>query len=348
MTTMKAAVFYEHGGLDVLKLAADLPIPEPGRGQVRLRMHAAALNRLDLWVREGWKGLELKLPHITCSDGAGVVDALGEGVTSVAVGDRVGINPTIIPDDQLLAYGSEDDVPKIGILGEDAPGVAAEYVVLPARNLIRLPDHISFAQAAAAGLVYVTAWHSLITRGALKAGESVLIIGAGGGVNSASIQIAKHAGATVYVVGSNAEKCAQAAALGADYTINREEEESWAKALFKMTSRQGVDIVVDNVGAATLYDSIRSLRRNGRVLIVGNTSGPQVQIDTRFLFAKQVSLIGSSMGPTRDFRRVMELIFSGALKPVIGRELPLADVREAHRLLEEGSVFGKIVLNIAG
>lgn len=343
---MRAAVFTEHGHREVIHVVDDLPIPEPKRGEVRLRMHAAALNRLDLWVREGWPGLKLHLPHITGSDGAGVVDALGEGVTSVSVGDRVGINPTLIPEDQLLQYGSEDDVPKIGISGEDAPGLAAEYIVLPARNLIKLPDHITFAQAAAAGLVYVTAWHSLITRGGLKAGESVLIVGAGGGVNTASIQIAKHAGATVYVVGSNEEKCAQAKALGADFTINRAAEESWSKALFKLTNKQGVDVVVDNVGAATLFDSIRSLRRGGRVLIVGNTSGPQVQIDTRYLFTKQVSLIGSSMGPTRDFNRVMNLVFSGALKPVIGATVPLERAAEAHGLLEDGAVFGKVVIEI--
>lgn len=343
---MRAAVFYEHGPRDVLRVVEDLPVPEPGRGEVRLRMKAAALNRLDLWVRNGWEGLKLKLPHITCADGAGIVDAVGEGVTQFAPGDRVGINPTIIEAEKLLEYGGEDDVPKIGILGEDAPGVAAEYVVLPARNLIKLPDHVSFNEAAAAGLVYVTAWHSLISRGGLKAGESVLVVGAGGGVNSASIQIAKLAGAFVYVVGSSEEKCAQAKALGADVVINRAAEPNWAKAVFTASGRQGVDVVVDNVGAATLYDSIRSLRRNGRVLIVGNTSGPKVEIDTRFLFARQISLIGSSMGPTRDFRRVMGLVFSGALKPVIGAVLPLDQVVEAHRLLEEGAVFGKVVLEI--
>jgi NADPH:quinone reductase-like Zn-dependent oxidoreductase len=342
---MRAAVLYEHGSRDVLQIA-DLPVPEPGRGQVRLNMKAVALNRLDLWVREGWKGLNLHMPHITCADGAGIVDAVGEGVTNVQVGDRVGINPTVIDPDCLLLNGSEDACLDSPIMGEHAPGVAAEYIVVPARNLIKLPDHVSFAESAAAGLVYVTAWHSLITRGGLQAGESVLIVGAGGGVNTASIQIAKLAGCKVYAVSSTAEKCAQAGLLGADVTIDRSSVESWSKELFRLTNRQGVDVVVDNVGQATLLDSIRSVRRGGRILIVGNTSGPMFNLDIRYLFNKQISLMGSSMGPTEDFHRVMHLVFDGKLKPVIGATLALSDIGEGHRLLEEGAVFGKVVLRI--
>lgn len=342
---MRAAVFYEHGGPEVLQIA-DLPIPQPGPGQVRLQMHAAALNRLDLWVRAGWPGLKLHMPHVVAADGAGVVDMLGDGVTGFAPGDRVGINPTVVDPDCLLRHGAEEACLDIAIMGEHAPGLAAEYAVVPARNLIKLPDHVSFAEAAAAGLVYVTAWHSLITRGGLRAGESVLIVGAGGGVNTASIQIAKLAGCRVYVVGSSAEKCAQAAALGADVVINRADEPNWSKAVYAATGKQGVDVIVDNVGQATLFDSIRSVKRGGRILIVGNTSGPQVELDIRYLFAKQISLIGSSMGPTRDFVRVMTLVFEGMLKPVIGATLPLEKIAEGHRLLEAGAVFGKVVLEI--
>lgn len=346
---MRAAVFYEHGGLDVLKVADNLTPPtEPGPGQARLKMKTAALNRLDLWVRNGWPGLNLNLPHITCADGAGVVEAVGAGVSNVAAGDRVGINPTIIDEDCIRLTGQETQCLDIHILGEGAPGVGAEYVNLPARNLIKLPDHISFAEAAAVGLVYITAWHSLITRGNLHPGESVLVVGAGGGVNSASIQIAKLAGAKVYVVGSTAAKCAQAAELGADVTINREEQEDWSKAVFKLTNRQGVDVVVDNVGQATMFGSIRSVKRGGRILVVGNTSGPMFNMDLRYLFAKYISIIGSSMGTTADFKTVMNLVFDGTLKPVIGARLPLKDIREGHRLLEEGCVFGKVVLDIEG
>lgn len=344
---MRGAVFTAHGDLENLKVVDDLPMPEPGRGEVRLQMKAAALNRLDLWVRWGWPGLNLQMPHVVCADGAGVVDALGEGVSDYAVGDAVSINPSIIRADSPAWFtGVENQSRDLHILGESVPGVAAEYVVVPARNLHRMPEGFSFEGAAAAGLVYVTAWHSLITRGGLRPGETVLIVGAGGGVNSASIQIAKFAGATVFVVGSNAEKCAQAEALGADVTINREEEPNWSKAMYKMTNKRGVDVVVDNVGHATLADSVRSARIGGRILIVGGTSGPFVELDVRQIFARQVSIIGSTMGPHQDYMRVMDLVFAGHLKPVIGAMLPLDEVREAQRKLEQFDVFGKVVLRI--
>ena len=342
---MLAAVFYEHGGLDMLKIVHDLPDPgAPAPGMVRLNTKAVALNRLDLWVREGWKGLHLDMPHVVCADGAGVVDAVGEGVTNVAPGDRVGINPSLVDPDCLNLTGDEADCLDIQILGEHAQGVAAEYVHLPARNLIKLPDHVSFAQSAAAGLVYVTSWHSMITRGGLKAGESVLVLGAGGGVSTASIQIAKLAGCTVYVVGSSAEKCAQAQTLGADVVIDRSTDANWSKTLYAATGKRGVDVVIDNVGQATLPDSLRAVKRGGRVLIVGNTSGYQANIDVRYIFSKQISLIGSSMGPTVDFVAVMGQVFAGRLKPVISATLPLEAISEGHRLLEAGDVFGKIVL----
>ncbi|MBZ0291791.1 MAG: alcohol dehydrogenase catalytic domain-containing protein, partial [Anaerolineae bacterium] len=210
---MKAAVITGHGGPEVIHVVDDLPVPEPGRNEVRVAIKAAALNRLDLWVREGWPGLELHLPHIMCADGAGVVDAVGDGVSAFAPGDRVCIDPTIIDPNSPALYTGLENQSRIAILGEHTSGVAAEYAVLPERNLLKMPDHVSYAEAAAVGLVYLTAWHSLITRGGLRAGESVLIVGAGGGVNSASIQIARLAGARVYVVGSSAEKCAKAEAL---------------------------------------------------------------------------------------------------------------------------------------
>ncbi len=344
---MKAAVIYEHGGREVLRYAEDLPVPEPGYGEVRLKMGAAALNRLDLFVREGWKGLNLALPHVTCSDGAGTVDAVGAGVTTLQVGDRVAVDPTIVPpgcleqgDDPRLCDG-------VGIMGEHYPGFGAEYVVVPARNCLKMPDHVSYAEAAAAGLVYVTAWHSLITRGGLRAGESVLLVGAGGGVNTASLQIAKLAGAHTIVVGSNAEKCAHAEALGADVTVNRQAEPNWSRAVYGLTNKRGVDVVIDNVGQATLFDSIRAVRKGGRILIVGNTSGPKIELDIRYIFSKQISLVGSTMGPHEDYVTAMKLVFDGKLKPVIGAQLPLTDVAEGHRLLEQGEVFGKVVIDIA-
>jgi NADPH:quinone reductase-like Zn-dependent oxidoreductase len=332
--------------MEVVQVAHDLPVPEPGSDQVRVAIQAAALNRLDLWVRLGWPGLNLTMPHIVCADGAGVVDAVGPGVTGFAPGDRVCIDPTIVePDSPALLTGLENQS-RIHLLGESVPGVAAEYVVLPKRNLMKMPDSASFEEAAAAGLVYVTAWHSLMTRGNLRPGESVLIVGAGGGVNSASIQIAKLTGATVYAVGSNAEKCAKAAALGADVTLNREETPNWSKAIYQMTGKQGVDVVVDNVGTSTFNDSVRSCRIGGRLLVVGATSGPFVDLDLRQVFARQISIIGSTMGPHQDFIKVMNLVFSGKLKPVIGAVLPLEDVRQGMEMLANFDVFGKIVLKV--
>ncbi|MBN8621464.1 MAG: zinc-binding dehydrogenase [Anaerolineae bacterium] len=343
---MKAAVITGHGGLDVVQVVHDLAVPEPGPGEVRVQMKAVALNRLDLWVREGWPGLRLTMPHVTCADGAGVVDAVGAGVQQFKAGDRVCVDPSIVePDSPALMTGLENQS-RIHILGESTAGIGAEYAVLPQRNLLKMPDEAGYKEAAAAGLVYVTAWHSLMTRGGLRAGETVLVVGAGGGVNSASIQIAKLAGATVYVVGSNAVKCAEAQALGADVTINREETPDWSKAVYQLTGKQGVDVVVDNVGAATFMSSVRCARIGGRILVVGNTSGPFVNMDLRLVFARQVSIIGSTMGPHQDYVKVMKLVFEGRLKPVIGAVLPLEEIRKGMEMLTNFEVFGKIVLEV--
>ena len=343
---MRAAVLRGHGGAEVVDYRVDMPVPEPGAGEVRVSVRAAALNRLDLFVRAGWRGLELKFPHVICADGAGVVDAVGAGVTLVAPGDPVCIDPTIVPaDDPALHTGLENQT-RIAILGEHHSGTAAEYVVLPQRNLLKMPAGFDFGEAAAVGLVGVTAWHSLITRGGLTAGESVLIVGAGGGVNSISIQIAKLAGAKVYVIGSNLEKCHQAEAIGADVTISREEDEAWSRTLYKLTNRRGVDVVVDNVGAATLGQSMRACRVGGRILIVGGTSGYDYGLNLAQLFTRHISLIGSTMGPHRDYVAFMQQIFAGRIKPVIGARLPLSEARQAQEMLAGYEVFGKIVLEV--
>ncbi len=341
---MKAVILPEHGPVENLRYVTDFPVPEPGPGEVRLRVRASALNALDLFVREGWPGLKLEMPHILGADAAGEIDALGEGVTDWAVGDRVAVDPSLSCGKcAFCRAGQQNLCPHFGILGEDARGTNAEYAVVPARNLLRLPEHVSYAAAAAAGLVFLTAWHMLITRGGLRPGESVLVVGAGGGVNTAALQIAKLAGARVFVVGSSDDKLEKAAALGADVLINRNKED-WSKAVFSLTERQGVDVVVDNVGQATLFGSIRAVRKGGRILIVGSTSGPKFDLDLRYIFSKQISLIGSTMAPRADFVQVMTLIFEGRLRPVIGAELPLEQAAEGHRRLERGEVFGKVVL----
>jgi NADPH:quinone reductase-like Zn-dependent oxidoreductase len=343
---MKAIVFHEHGSLENV-LISDEPTPQIGVNDVLLQVKAAALNRLDLWVLAGWPGLNLKLPHVMGSDGAGVVVEVGSHVTGFSVGDRVAVNPSLGCGQCRYCVAGQDNLcESFSILGEHVDGFFAAYTAVPARNLLKMPDTASFTDAAAASLVYVTAWHSLITRGQLKAGESVLIVGAGGGVNTASIQVAKLAGAApIYVVGSSDEKLAQAKDMGADVTINRHTED-WGKAIFKATNRHGVDIVVDNVGAATYHYSLRALKKGGRLLTVGNTSGPKFEIDNRLLFGKHLSIIGSTMGPSSDYKTVMELVFAGKLKPVIDTIYPIEDGVTALHRLHINDVTGKLVLEI--
>jgi NADPH:quinone reductase-like Zn-dependent oxidoreductase len=341
---MRAVIFEQHGPIENLKYVTDFPDPAAGPGEVRVRLRAAALNRLDLWVREGWPGIKLHLPHIPGADGAGDIDQIGEGVTDLHIGDRVVIDGGISCGKcNFCLSGRQNLCATFSILGEHRPGTYAEYVVVPARNVLKMPEIVSYEDGAAASLVYLTAWHSLITRGKLQPGETVLIVGAGGGVNTASIQIATFAGAQVIVVGS-AGKLADATALGADAVIDR--SGNWSKAVFELTGRRGIDVVVDNVGKETLTASIRSLRRGGRLLIVGNTSGPIAEVDLRYIFSKQISIIGSTMAPHEDFLKVMHLVFSGELKPVIGKRFPLAQAADAQKALAEGDVFGKIVLTI--
>lgn len=341
---MKALVLTEHGTLNNV-ICTDVPRPSIGPDEVLLEVKAAALNRLDLWVIEGWPALQLKFPHVLGSDGAGVVAEVGERVMDFQVGDRVAVDPTVgCGRCSYCLSGREHMCDRFAILGEHLPGFYAEYAAVPARNLLRLPEDVSFETAAAASLVFVTAWHSLISAGELHAGEEVLVVGAAGGVNSASIQIARLAGASrIYVVGSSAEKLAIARELGADVLINRREED-WGRAIYKASNRRGVDVVVDNVGAASYYHSLRALKKGGRLLTVGNTSGPKFEFDNRLMFGKHLTIIGTTMGPHRDYVAAMEMVFAGRLRPVIDSVQPLADGVEVLGRLEDGDIVGKAVL----
>lgn len=342
---MKAVTFQDHGGPEVLKYG-EAPTPTPGPGEVLVKLEAAALNRLDIWVRKGWPGIKLAYPHIPGADGAGTVAALGEGVSGLESGQRVVINANIADGtcDYCLA-GKDNMCRSWHLLGETIPGTYAEYVAVPTRNLLPVPDGFDLAQAAAAGLVYHTAWHSLIRRGKLQAGESVLVVGASGGVNTASIQVAKLAGAEVIAIGSSRAKLVLAESLGADHLIDRSEDENWAKAVYKLTDKRGVDVVVDNVGT-TYYQSFRAARSGGRILTVGNTGGAKFEIDNRYIFAKHLSILGSTMGTLSDFETVMGLVFAGKLKPVVDKTYPLADAGAAQERLESGEHLGKITLAI--
>ena len=340
---MKALCFYEHGDNEVIRYA-EVPDPTPGPGQVLVEVKACALNHLDIWVRRGWPGLKLVMPHWGGADLAGVVASPGEGVSDWEVGQRVVADPGInVAEDEFTRRGEDTVSPGYRILGEQLRGGHAQFALTPARNLLALPPHVDFVDGAAPLLVTLTAWRMLIRRAKLRAGETVLVVGAGGGANTMAIQVAKLAGATVFVVAGNAAKAERAMSLGADAVIDRSAAD-WPREILRLSHKRGVDVVVDNVGRATLGDSMKVAARGGRIVIIGNTSGAITEIDIRYIFGKQISIIGSTMGTHQDFREITALLWSGKLRPVIDRVLPLSDGGQAYALIESGDHFGKIVL----
>jgi len=354
---MKTTLFRHHGGPEVLEYT-DFRTPEPKPGEALVKLRVAALNRMDVMVRNGWPGLKLELPHINGADGAGEVVEIpplasppfssktGGTEGGLKVGDHVVINANLGCGECDYCLSGWDNMCRTWhLLGETVRGTYAEYISLPVRQLYKLPDDFDLHIAAGAALVYQTAWHSLITRGGLKAGETVLVVGAGGGVNTASIDIAKFSGAQVLVVGSNAEKLEQAETLGADILIDRSKEETWSKAVFLATDKQGVDIVIDNVGI-TFMQSLRTLKKGGRLLTVGNAGGPKFEIDNRYIFAKHLSIIGSTMSNLADFATVMDLVVAGKLHPALDKTFPLEEAAAAQERLWQGEHFGKITLDI--
>ena len=342
---MKVVLFRTQGGLEVLEYT-DFPTPEPGEGQVLVKLEVAALNRMDLWTRSGSSGIKVEFPHITGADGAGIIAALGPCVSGWNLGDRVVINSNLGCGHCPACVAGKDNLCRNWqLLGETVRGTYAEFVAVPATNIYPVPEGFDLRQAAAAALVFHTAWHSLIKRGGLRPGESVLVVGASGGVNIASIQIAKLAGASVYVVGSSAEKLELAKSLGADYLIDRSQDGNWSETVYYLTGKRGVDVVVDNVGT-TFPSSFRVAAKGGRILTVGNSGGPKFEIDNRYIFSKHLSIIGSSMGTRADFAQVMELVFAGKLRAILDRDYPLLEARSAQERLEKGEQQGKITLTI--
>lgn len=340
--TMRAAVFEDFGGPEVIEIR-DVPIPEPGAGEVRIKVEAAAMNHLDLWVRRGLP-IETPMPHIGGSDIAGVVDAVGEGAEDVPVGARVVVDPS-------LDYGwydgqdrgeSFEDLP-YRIIGEHTQGGFAEYTVVPAANLLEIPEGFSAADAAAAGLVFVTAWRALISRGRLRAGERALITGASGGVGTAALQVADKAGAKVFAVTGGPEKVRLATELGADIVYDRHKVD-FSREVWRDTSKKGVHVVFDTVGESVWEQCLRALSVGGRLVTSGATTGSRGVTELRLVFWKQLEILGSTMGTPTEFRQVMRLVFDGTFTPVVQEILPLDDARRAHEILEQGKVFGKLVL----
>ncbi len=344
---MKALFFKEHGDLSRLTYG-DLPDLKAAPGQVVLKVKACALNHLDLWVLKGWPGLTLELPHIGGSDIAGEIAELGEGVRDWKVGDRVALTPGYIPNGHADSYTTrnEDSLsPAYRIFGETIRGGLAELIQAPAHTLLRIPSELSFAQAAAPLLVATTAWRMLKHRAQLQSGETVLVVGAGGGLNSFSIWLAKDLGAKVIALTRGPAKLAKAKDFGADEVIDYREHLEWSSVVRKLTDKRGVDVVIDNVGAASYSESLRSLARGGRLVTVGNTSGHTVAFDNRLIFGKQLSILGSSMGSARDAKAAAEYAWKKPLSKLIDRELALQEGLQAYQALEKGSQFGKIVLH---
>jgi len=344
---VKGLTISGHGGLDQLELRNDLPTPELRRStDVRLRMRAAALNHLDLFVVRGLPGVTIAPGWVLGADGTGVIDAVGDDVHEVAVGDVVVINPGL--SDGTCEYcrdGEQSLCVRFGILGEHAPGTIAEYVVLPSRNVRQVPATIPTDVAAAFSLASLTAWRMIVTRARLRPGEHVLIWGIGGGVAIAALQICKQLGARVWVTSSSEAKLERARALGADETINHARADV-AKLIRDRTAKRGVDVVVDDVGVATWKHSLAALGRRGRLVTCGATTGPMVETDVRRLFWNQWSILGSTMGNDAEYDAIVNELRGGRLYPPIDHVYPLEQSREAFERLEKAEQCGKVVIDL--
>jgi len=340
---MKAAFFREHGGPERIEYG-DLPDPKPGPGQVRVKIRAGALNHLDIFVRNGIPGIPVALPHVMGSDGAGVIDDVGPGVTRVRPGDEVVLNPGInCGECEYCQAGEHSLCVAFGILGEHVAGTFAEYAIAPAANAYPKPAALSWEEAAAFPLVFLTAWRMLVSKARVRPGESMLIIGIGGGVAVAALQIAKLLGLTVYVTSGSPEKLARAKALGADAGIDHAQTD-FSKEVRKLTGKRGVDVVLDSVGKATWRQSIASAARGGRLLTCGATSGPDPQTDLARIFWNQLTVYGSTMGTQAEFAEMLKMFAGGRLRPVVDAVFPLSRAREALETLEGKRQFGKLVL----
>lgn len=343
---MRAFRISRHGGPEALEWV-ELPPPRPAADEVLVRVRACALNRLDLWVRNGVPGHRFPLPLIPGSEIAGEIAELGTAVQGLETGMPMLVAPGVSCGRcERCVSGEEMLCRHYGIFGEHRDGGYAEYVAVPARNVLPLPAGLSFAEAAAVPLVFLTAWHMLRVRAELRPFESVLIQAAGSGVSSAGIQIARLAGAhTIIATAGSNQKLAKAEALGATHAINYHQQD-FVDAVREITGKQGVDVVLDHVGGETFEKSLRVLAWGGRLVLCGATSAPTAEINLRALFFKNQSILGSTMGSLAELRQLLKFVVSGALQPVVDRTMPLAAAPDAQRALESREQFGKIVLTV--
>jgi NADPH:quinone reductase-like Zn-dependent oxidoreductase len=338
---MKAVRFHEHGTADVLRYE-DAPEPEPGAGDVIVRVRACALNHLDIWNRRGV--VRMKLPHILGADVAGEVAESAD--KELPAGRRVMVQPGLSCGRCAACLeGHDNECPRYDVLGSQSDGGYAEYVKVPAHNLIPIPDAIGFVEAAAFPLTFVTAWHMLVTRAKLRPGEDVLVLAAGSGVGQAAIQIAWLHGARVFATAGTDEKLARARQLGAYEAINHHTQDLPGE-IRRLTNNRGVDVVIEHVGEATWERSLKCMTRGGRLVTCGATTGYDARVDLRFLFTRQYSLMGSYMGTKAELLRAAQFFFAGQLRAIVDRTFPLPDAAAAQRYLEAGQQFGKVVLEV--
>jgi len=340
---MQAIRFHEYGGPEVLRYE-QVPDPVLRQDQVLLRVKACAMNHLDLWVRMGTT--RSPLPHIPGSDIAGEIVSVGEYVTGVRAGERVLLAPMAFCNHcPACADGRQNQCPQFIVLGNANDGGDCALISVPQVNVIPIPETLTFDQAASVPLVFLTAWHMLVGRARIRPGQSVLVLGAGSGVGIAAIQIAKKIfRATVITTAGTEAKMEKARQLGADHVINHYQQKI-GDEVRRISGKQGVDIVVEHVGKATWEDSVKSLKAGGTLVTCGATTGPEVGLDLRFVYSRQLSVLGSYMGTLGELHEVLKFVFDGTLQPVVDRVFPLREARAAHEHMEKSQMFGKIVLN---
>ena len=344
---MKAAFIENHGDLEKLKVG-ELESPKINQNEVLIKSNFGALNHIDIFLINGWSGLKLKMPHIIGSDGSGIIEEIGKEVTTLKKGDRVTINPSLSCGKcKWCLSGQQVFCKSFSIMGEYGWGTFAEYFKAPEVNVLKCPDNFPLDKAAAAPLTFLTAYRSLVSQANVKPNEFVFIHGAGGGVSSAAIQIAKFLGAIVITTTSSDEKIQKAKKLGADFVLNYKDNPDYSKFVFtEITNKRGVDVVLDSIGKSTFQISLRLLKPGGRLVTPGSTTGPFTEIDIRQIFWKQLIIKGSTMSNQGEFREVMNLIFKNQLNPEIDKIFPFEKIVDAERYLSEGKQFGKVLIRI--